>query len=675
LGALLCAAAPAAAERSASSLLPTQAGSIETGWHHTCAVLEDGSVRCWGFGDGGRLGYGNTDNVGDDEHPSAVDTVQLGVAATQVGVGELHSCALLAGGSVRCWGDGAQGRLGTGNENDIGDTEHPSSVTPVNLGGSATAIAVGHGHTCALMSSGTVRCWGFHSGGRLGYGNADDIGDNEHPSSVGPVQLGGTATAIAAGGAHTCAILAGGAVRCWGFNGEGQLGYGNTNGIGVAEHPSTAPTVDLGAPAVAITAGGNHTCALLSTGAVRCWGWGFGGRLGYGNTDNVGDDELPTAVNPVELGGTAIAVSAGHQHTCATLTTGRVRCWGLNDRAQLGANNGNEGIGDDEHPFTVPPINLGGTVTAVTAGLVSCALLANGQVRCWGDPQTAGILGHGPGSVIVGDDEDPEVADPLRLGGSLVRSFGDIATSANATPATRTVGETVTLTFVAHNAGPHGQPGVRLEIDLPPNLRVDSSTATLGTFSRDDWTIPALPTGATATLTINATAVAPGEARVSSEVITATLPDPDSVPNNGAVGEDDKSFAPTVTISGAQGLQGPPGVDGADGTDGSNGQQGPPGEPGPTGPQGPAGPQGAPGRDARVTCKLVKKKGRKQRVRCTVRLRAPRAARASLRRDGRTVARARFYGGSVRLTAPPGRYTLRVRYDDGSVKQAKLQLR
>jgi hypothetical protein len=152
-----------------------------------------------------------------------------------------------------------------------------------------------------------VRCWGAGGFGRLGYGNTNNIGDTETPGSVGPVFLGAgrRAVAISAGHYHTCALLDTGAVRCWGYGTSGQLGYGNMDSIGDDETPGSVGPVFLGAGrrAVAISAGDSHTCALLDTGAVRCWGVGFSGQLGYGNTDWIGDDETPGSVGPVDLGG------------------------------------------------------------------------------------------------------------------------------------------------------------------------------------------------------------------------------------------------------------------------------------------------------------------------------------------------------------------------------------
>ncbi len=344
------------------------ATAVAVGSNHTCALLDNGTVRCWGAGGNGQLGYGNTSQIGDNETPDSVGPVNLGPGrtATAVTAGDAHTCALLDNGTVRCWGNGGNGQLGYGNTDDVGDNETPGSVGPVNLGAGRTAAAISAGdiHTCALLDNGTVRCWGYGMFGALGYGNTDNVGDNETPGSVGPVNLGAgrTAAAISAGGFNTCAVLDNGTVRCWGAGGNGQLGYGNTDEIGDNETPGSVGPVNLGPgrTAAAVAAGNIHTCALLDNGTVRCWGNGGNGRLGYGNTDNIGDNETPGGFGPVNLGPgrTAAAVVAGGAHTCAVLDNGTVRCWGQGFSGQLGYGN-SDTIGDNETPGGFGPVDLG----------------------------------------------------------------------------------------------------------------------------------------------------------------------------------------------------------------------------------------------------------------------------------------------------------------------------
>ena len=341
------------------------ARAISAGDFHTCALLDDGSVRCWGFGPDGRLGYGNTATIGDDETPGSAGSVDLGAGrrATAISAGGAHTCALLEDGNVLCWGFGENGRLGYGDPATIGDNETPGSLAPVQLGRPATAISAGGEHTCALLDDRSVRCWGSSGGlfggdGRLGYGTPETtvVGDNETPASVGPVDLGAGATAISAGEFHTCAVLDGGSVRCWGNGVDGRLGYANELAIGDNETPGSVGPVALGGPATAISVA-NHSCARLADGAVRCWGPGASGRLGYANTNDVGDDEVPAALPPVSIGGAATAISAGGSHTCAKLGEAVVRCWGEGRYGRLGYGN-ESNIGDDEPPSAAGPVDL-----------------------------------------------------------------------------------------------------------------------------------------------------------------------------------------------------------------------------------------------------------------------------------------------------------------------------
>ncbi len=185
----------------------------------------------------------------------------------------------------------------------------------------AQTLAAGRDHTCAVRA-GAVRCWGA---GYLGYPGQSVIGDDELPSSVGDIQVGGVVEAVAAGSFHTCALLSGGKVRCWGDNGRGPLGYGSGVRIGDDETPASAGDVDVGATVTQLVGGLYHTCATIAGGHVRCWGDNGSGQLGYGHTNRIGDNEVPASAGNVNVGGTVVQFAAGHEHTCAVLSGGQVR--------------------------------------------------------------------------------------------------------------------------------------------------------------------------------------------------------------------------------------------------------------------------------------------------------------------------------------------------------------
>ena len=327
-------------------------------------------------------GYPGRGHVGDNETPGSVGPVDLGQNrfAKAIAAGGVHTCAILDDDTVRCWGFGLQGQVGYGNLDpdpstpeiefpgpNIGDDETPGSMPPVDLGSghTAKAITAGDQHTCAILDDDTVKCWGYGANGQLGYGNTQNVADQQ-PVLAGPVDLGAgrTARAISAGVAETCAVLDDDSLRCWGFGGNGRLGYGNGRSVGDDETPGSVAPVDLGAGRTArsISVGGGHACALLDDLSVRCWGAGFDGRLGYGNTLDVGDDEAPGSVAPVNLGAgrTAGAVLLGARHSCARLDDGSLRCWGFGGNGRLGYCN-ERNIGDDETPGTAGPVDLGVT--------------------------------------------------------------------------------------------------------------------------------------------------------------------------------------------------------------------------------------------------------------------------------------------------------------------------
>lgn len=322
----------------------------------------------------------------------------------QVAAGYAHTCALLAGGRVRCWGDNAHGALGYGTFRDL-STSLPASQGDVNVGGEVTQLALGGFHSCALLTGGRVRCWGHDQWGQLGYAFYPAerfIGGVEHPASAGDVNVGAPVLQLTAGRNHTCALVDGGRVRCWGGNSIGELGYGHTRDIGTLEPPASAGDVDVGGPVVQIKAGENHTCALLASGQVRCWGYNGWGQLGYPGIDMLGNDEIPSSVSPVDVGGPVRRIAAGGWNTCALLMSGEVRCWG----ALNTANGWYLVIGDDETPAAGPIVNIGGEVASLDVGGSNvgrmCAVLTTGGVRCWG----AGVLGYESGETeIVPIDE------------------------------------------------------------------------------------------------------------------------------------------------------------------------------------------------------------------------------------------------------------------------------
>jgi len=441
-------AGPAGAEGAGSATRRVAAASLDAGGTHTCAVLTTGALRCWGAAGSGQLGHNSFSNIGDGTVSiKTAGDVPLGGKAVAVAAGSGDTCAVLTTGAVRCWGDGGSGRLGYNNTTNVGDPVGPSITeagdVPLGLGAKATAITAGDRFTCALLTTGAVRCWGEGLQGELGHNSVSSIGDDPSRSieMAGDVPLGGKATAIAAGNTHVCAVMTTQSVRCWGDDPSGELGHNDTQRIGdgdpAGQSIEQAGDVPLQGKVTAIAAGAHHTCVLMTTGGVRCWGAGSFGQLGYGSTAVIGDGRgvLMHDLADVPLGGKAVAVTAGGNHTCALLTTGAVRCWGAGSFGELG-HGAVDNVGDGTGPSiqAAGDVPLGGKAVAVSAGEShTCALLVTGVLRCWGSGG-AGRLGYGnPDN--VGDGFGPSIK---RAGdvpvGPQVRVRAVTSVSAGATP-------------------------------------------------------------------------------------------------------------------------------------------------------------------------------------------------------------------------------------------------
>ena len=356
------------------------ASTISAGEEHTCAINQNGKISCWGNNYYGQLGNNTED---DSLLPVAVEGIS---DATAVGTGLEHTCALRQNGTISCWGENSDGQLGN-------NTEEPSSVPAAVIGISdAIAMATGLEHTCALHQNGTISCWGANWDGQLG-------NSTEEPSSVPVAVIGiSDATAITAGGGHSCALHQNSTISCWGRNDYGQLGN-NTGGKEYDRSPAPVAIEGI-SDATAITAGGVHSCAIHHNSTISCWGNNDYGQLGNG-TGAIGNKNLvPVRVNGVS---DAAAISAGGVHSCALHQNGNISCWGRNDYGQLG-----NGTGGKEYDRSPAPVAVEGIedATAISAGGVhSCAIRQNSTISCWGG-NNFGQLGNGTGGGI-GDDHNP----------------------------------------------------------------------------------------------------------------------------------------------------------------------------------------------------------------------------------------------------------------------------
>ncbi len=407
---------------------------LSPGGSHACAILTGGIVKCWGNGDRGRLGLGDVELRGDmpGEMGEKLPAVDLGVGqvAAEISAGVEHTCALLAGGRIKCWGSNLDGQLGLGDSKDRGDApgEMGDALPFVDLGQGvkATAVTAGYFHTCALLAGGAIKCWGGNSCGYLGIGDTfsrgrqpGQMGDMLPSVDLGP---GAVAVAVAAGGLHTCALLKGGGVKCWGANDEGALGLGDVGcrGTSPAQMGAALPFVDLGASVAAISVGDGHNCVLLDGGSVKCWGDNYGGYLGLGDTESRGDEpgEMGAMLAAVDLGAgkMAAAVHAYGDHTCAWLSDDTVKCWGDNLNGGLGLGD-TESRGDEpgEMGDALPVLDFGAGLVAMPPGesfsySFSCVRLNDGSVKCWGTNEVGSL---GLGDTERHGDEPGEMGDAL----------------------------------------------------------------------------------------------------------------------------------------------------------------------------------------------------------------------------------------------------------------------
>ena len=282
VGKAITASAPINIGTGLSTALVSAGGEIVSG--STCVITNKNDVKCFGDNVAGQLGQGSTSNLGDgrNEQGNKLNIVDLGRGRTAIDIdsGARHQCALLDNGDVKCWGLNDEGQLGQGNTLNLGDApnEMGENLKAIALGAKAKTIAVGAKHSCVITDTDTVKCWGLNANGQLGQDNLENLGDDpKEIAHLEAIDLGvdRTAKAIAAGGAHTCALLENGDVKCWGLNASGQLGQDSTASLGdEAGEMANIASVNLGLnrTALAITAGENHTCALLDNKTIKCWG-------------------------------------------------------------------------------------------------------------------------------------------------------------------------------------------------------------------------------------------------------------------------------------------------------------------------------------------------------------------------------------------------------------------
>lgn len=343
----LLASPNAASQANASSGNSDSATVVAAGGSHSCAVIDDGTVKCWGLNNSGQLGDGTQE---DSFEPVSVEGL---TGVVDIALGGSHSCALTLESEVKCWGANWYGQLADGTTNDRSTPKAVENLTEV------TDIAAGEGNMCAV-TSGEVKCWGSNSNGESGQSPGYDL--------TTPVKVNGLTQVeeISVGYGHGCAVTIRGDVKCWGSNMQQQLGDGT-------DEPRLTPVEVVGLDgSYEVAVGSEHSCALTYGGLVKCWGVNTSGQLGHV------DDWVSAPTGVTDLIG-ASALAAGWEHTCALLNGGAIKCWGGNSDGVLG-----DGKSADRHfpDFVADP----GPFRALASGFRhSCALTTGGGVKCWGN--------------------------------------------------------------------------------------------------------------------------------------------------------------------------------------------------------------------------------------------------------------------------------------------------
>ena len=572
--------------------------ALAFGHQHACGLTDAGTVKCWGRNNNGQIGVSG----GDVKTPYGV-SLGSGRTATSIYAGGHSTCAILDDGSTKCWGHNSNGQLGIGSTSN---TNTPTTINSLGSGRTAVSLAMAMHSVCALLDDGSVKCWGDDSQGQLGNGGSN-VDINSPPSSAINLGSGRTAKTITAGEYHFCAILDDDSITCWGDGLNGKLGTGSTSDRSTPT--AVSGSFASGRYAVYLDAGYDHTCAILDNGDLTCWGSDAKGQLGNGAGSSSDVSSLSTSVISLGSGRTAISVSAGGTHTCAQLDNGQLKCWGNRADGQVGDNGGFNSPSDRTSPSTVSNNNYGGNtyadtgvfpsaaVTGATCG-ISPALptgmsLTSGTCAITGTPTVtavnatytvwanisgqsfsgqvwlevglnAPIVSYSPSLYTYTKDTTISTIVPTNTGGEVTTwaingtlpsglSFGTSNGSIWGTPDTITA--STTYTVWANNSAGSGSTTITLTVnDVAPSVTFTPSSLILAigaamtpiTASNSGGSIvscsvsPSLPSG----LSLSNTCTLSGTPTVASSAATYTI----TATNTG--GSDTATFSLTVQASG-----------------------------------------------------------------------------------------------------------------------------
>jgi len=335
---------------------------------HTCAVSPEGKGWCWGSNSIGQLGDGTKT---DRSTPTAL----AGVASiSRLVAGGAHTCAIAGAGNVFCWGHNSSGQIGDGTTIDR------LVPTPVSGLTGVWDIALGDFGTCALHTDGTISCWGYDGWRMLGFDTGLDCITGRCAKNPRKVPDLANVVQIALSYSHTCALLASGKLLCWGSNDQGQLGDGTTVDR-EAPTPVAASTLFS-----SVAVGRDATCAVGVDGRAYCWGSDIAARLGYATSEKCPVSYCSTKPAPVVGLSKVASVALGERHTCARTSGGEVACWGANEFGQLGDGSTVRGV--------IPAYPSTGVAKGLTLGAVHTCIARDDALSCWG-ANAQGQVGDG----------------------------------------------------------------------------------------------------------------------------------------------------------------------------------------------------------------------------------------------------------------------------------------
>ncbi|GAB7564494.1 hypothetical protein LG202_25340 [Methylobacillus methanolivorans] len=337
-----------------------QVSKIAAGGYHTCAVTTAGGLKCWGFDGYGQLG----NDAALTNQPTPMDVLGLTSGVVSVAAGIAHTCAVTMAGGLKCWGLDNNGQLG----NDAAFTSQPTPVDVLGMTSGVASVTAGDNHTCAVASSGGLKCWGYNINGQLG----NDAAFTSQPTPVDVLGMTSGVASVTAKGNHTCAVTSSGGLKCWGYNINGQLG----NDAAFTSQPTPVDVLGMTSGVASVAAGNSHTCAVTSTGGLKCWGNNSFGQLG----NDAALTKQPTPVDVLGMTSGVASVAAGVLHTCAVTKAGGLKCWGGDSYGQLGND-----AALTKQPTPVDVLGMTSGVASVAAGgYHTCAVTTAGGLKCWG---------------------------------------------------------------------------------------------------------------------------------------------------------------------------------------------------------------------------------------------------------------------------------------------------